>query len=276
MSDPLFVDRDHLQTKAYADSAHLNARVAIYDYQRPKIDLIAWVISQVDWRGDEHVLDIGCGPGRYLRRLAERHPQIQLIGMDLSRGMLVDTRNGWAGAAPGLSLAVADAQAIPLQDASCDITMAMHMLYHVPDIARTAAELRRVLRPGGTLLAATNGADHTRELNELYNTAVANLTGYSPQSLKWSSRFTLEGGAAALQTAFGHVERRDAISTLEIPEPAPLLGYLNSMRATHEPDLPADLEWETVIAEAERLAHETIARSGIFRVHTHAGVFICH
>jgi SAM-dependent methyltransferase len=199
---------------------------------------------------------------------------MRLLGMDLSHGMMLDTHASW-NTTPAPALAVADAQAIPLQDASCDVALAMHMLYHVPDIARAATELRRVLRPGGTLLAVTNGAGHTHELNELYTTAVAHLSHQQPLSLKWSDRFNLETGAELLRGAFAHVERRDAVSTLEIPDAAPLLAYLDSLRATHEPDLPVHVEWETLRREAHRLATEEIARSGVFRVRTHSGVFIC-
>jgi len=44
-----------------------------------------------------------------------------------------------------------DVQAIPYNDASFDVVIANHMLYHVPDLPKALAEIRRVLRPGGLL-----------------------------------------------------------------------------------------------------------------------------
>jgi len=53
-------------------------------------------------------------------------------------------------------LIAGDAQWLPFADASFDCILAMHMLYHVPDRDLAIAEMRRVLRPGGVLLALTN------------------------------------------------------------------------------------------------------------------------
>jgi SAM-dependent methyltransferase len=79
----------------------------------------------------------------FLRRIAAYRPDLRALGLDLSPGM---------GPA-----AVADAQRLPLPDASAEAVLAMHMLHHVPDIDRAVAEMARVLRPGGVALAASNG-----------------------------------------------------------------------------------------------------------------------
>ncbi len=59
---------------------------------------------------------------------------------------------------------VADAATLPFADASFDIVLAAHMLYHLPRPADGVAEIARVLRRGGTALVATNGAGMLREL----------------------------------------------------------------------------------------------------------------
>jgi ubiquinone/menaquinone biosynthesis C-methylase UbiE len=133
----LYTDQRRLRTQAYANSDNLLARASVYRYQQPRIDLAGWALEQVAWRGDEWVLDVGCGPGQYLRRLAER-PGLRLIAMDLSRGMLTDLARAWDRETPLPRRAVADVQALPLPDASLDVALAMHMLYYVPDIERAA------------------------------------------------------------------------------------------------------------------------------------------
>ena len=275
----LYLDRKHLATQAYGDSGNLQARSDIYSYQQPLVDLQGWVIDHVTWRGDERVLDVGCGPGSYLKRLAER-PGLRLSGFDLSRGMLVDLAQSWTPDMLPPGRAVADIQTLPLLDATQDVVLATHMLYHVPDIACAAHELRRVLRPGGLLLAVTNAAEHTRELFELYGSALQNLgvddtivaqSKYSPSSL----RFARENGAALLRSAFEDIVRHDKNSQLIVRDPEPVLRYLTSTRASREPTLPDGITWNDVMIEAERIVNNTILEQGMFRVRTAVSLFVC-
>src|SRR5206468_852293 len=62
---------------------------------------------------------------------------------------------------------VGDVQDMPFDDASFDTVVAAWMLYHVTDIDRGLAEIRRVLEPGGRFIANTNARGHNRELFEL-------------------------------------------------------------------------------------------------------------
>ncbi len=269
----LYTDQRRLKTQAYANSDNLLARANIYRYQQPHIDLVGWALEQVAWRGDERVLDVGCGPGQYLQRLAQR-PGLRLIGMDLSGGMLADLARDWDAAALPLR-AVADVQALPLPNASLDVALAMHMLYHVPDIERAARELRRVLRPGGTLLAVTNSEEHLAEFSKVMADSIVAISGQPPAKFpRWSSRFALESGAALLEIAFERVERREASSELLIPEADPILAYVESTRSITEPMLPDGATWDAFRIEVERRVATAIAQQGAFRVRTHTGVFV--
>ncbi len=81
----------------------------------------------------------------------------------MSPGMLVVAR----GRAPRAALLVADTAALPVRDAAMDLTLAMHMLYHVPEPDRAVRELRRIPRPGRRLIVVLNGPGHLRELRDL-------------------------------------------------------------------------------------------------------------
>jgi ubiquinone/menaquinone biosynthesis C-methylase UbiE len=270
----LYTDQPRLKTQAYANSNNLLARANIYRYQQPHVDLVGWALDQLAWRGGERVLDVGCGPGQYLRRLAQR-PRLRLIAMDLSHGMLADLARDW-GAAPLPQRAVADVQALPLPDVSCDVALAMHMLYHVPDIERAARELRRVLRPGGVLLAVTNSEEHLAEFSDVMAASIAAISDAPPAKFsRWSSRFGLENGAPLLSSAFNRVERRDVSSQLLIPEAAPILAYVESTRSITEPMLPEGTTWDMLRAEVQRRVAAAIAERGVFHVRTHTGMFIC-
>ena len=60
--------------------------------------------------------------------------------------------------------AVGTSQDLPYADESFDVVAALWMLYHVPDVDRALAEVRRVLRPGGLFVAVTNGDGHVADL----------------------------------------------------------------------------------------------------------------
>jgi SAM-dependent methyltransferase len=168
-------DRARLVGAAYATPGPLAARRALYDYERDPIDLATWVLNRVEGHRplSEHcrVVDIGCGPGRYLAALRDRHPGITTIGLDLSPGMASATR------ASGAPAGVADAMQLPLRSSSCDVAIAAHMLYHVPDIALAANEIARVVDPTGVVAVVTNGRDHLAALDELSCDAVAAVGG---------------------------------------------------------------------------------------------------
>lgn len=99
------------------------------------------------------VLEIAAGTGRVTRRLLER-PLRELVVTDLNEPMLAEARRR-VGDDPRASWRTADAQELPFPDASFDAVVCAFCLMFVPDKARALGEMRRVLRPGGTLLLTT-------------------------------------------------------------------------------------------------------------------------
>ena len=274
---PLATDRRHLTTEAYGHAGPLAARQAIYRYQQPAIDFLDWALDQRGWCGDERVLDVGCGNGAYLARLATRlDPDVPRFGLDLSRGMLADLERGWDTACPRPRLIVGDAESLPAADGAFDVVLAMHMLYHVPAIPLALREFRRVLRPGGTLLVATNGPDDKRVIDDIVDAAARNLAGHRVAvAASPDIRFDLENGAVMLGAAFGSVERRELRRRLVIPAPEPVVRFVDSLRSFYAPRLPPGGHWEGLLAEVERRMARVIAVEGAFTVPLHAGVVVC-
>lgn len=102
------------------------------------------------------VLEVGCGTGLILRRVAE--VARSHVGLDLSEGMLAHAR------ARGLSVVQGSATELPFADASFDLTYSFKVLSHVPDLRRALSEMARVTRPGGRIFAELYNARSLRYL----------------------------------------------------------------------------------------------------------------
>ncbi len=88
------------------------------------------------------LLDVGCGEGVLAQRWARRYPQARFVGIDLEAP---DIQAGWAAhSAPNLSYRVNKADRLPFADGEFDVATAIEVLEHVPDPARTVAEMARV------------------------------------------------------------------------------------------------------------------------------------
>ena len=96
------------------------------------------------------ILDLGCGTGRLLRKIGERWPSSQLIGVDPNGDMVSVARR----LTPSASFHVGTAESIPIDSASIDLVVTSISLHHWADPLRGLREVGRVLRAGGKLCLA--------------------------------------------------------------------------------------------------------------------------
>jgi len=241
-------DQNYLKNRQYKDASNLNTRVDIhrrfsvnpYGWHPWVFDALATLPEQA------RVLELGCGPAHLWTTNAARIPAGWEITLsDLSDGMLDTARHNLSGIPHSFEFRQMDAQSIPFDDERFDAVIANHMLYHVPDRPKALAEIRRVLKTDGRLIATTVGDHHMDELNIWLGRVNGNL-----DFALLPVQFTLESGLAQLQPFFSRVEIRRYEDHLQITEIEPLIAYIrSSLRGMELSDtalaqLRSDLEHE--------------------------------
>lgn len=100
------------------------------------------------------VLDVGTGPGRLLHEVAATRSDLSLVGVDPSEDMiaLAERVSAERGSAGRTAFRVADVAALAQADNSVDLVVSTLSMHHWPDPEAAAAELARVIRPGGRLM----------------------------------------------------------------------------------------------------------------------------
>jgi ubiquinone/menaquinone biosynthesis C-methylase UbiE len=266
-------DAKILREKEYADDTHLDIRRRTHQlYTVKPVDFCQWTLERLPWRGDEWVLDVGCGPGDLLCEMAHyRDGWGLLVGSDFSAGMIIKAVR--LAADLPIHFCVSDAQAIPFPDSTFDVVMARHMLYHVPDIDQAVAEAARVLRPGGYFLTTTNSAHTMPEYKALRDKAAARFPTLSLAE-RITDRYALENADSFLKPHFDRLEMHTLPGTLRFPIAQPFVDYFASARTLIMRPDHSDAEWQTVLNFVQTETEETIARQGHFDVTKITGAIV--
>ena len=190
----------------YADESRFAVRAGAWASSTGPnaIDMCREAVAEISPR---RVLEVGPGRGETAEWIA-RETGAEVVAIDQSERMVELTR------ARGIDARVGDVQDLPFEDETFDCVVAAWMLYHVADLERGLAEIARVLRPGGRLVAVTNSKRHSQELKALIG-------------VHGESTFSAENGEASLRRHFAEVERRDA-DGYAIFEPDEAIAYVRA------------------------------------------------
>ena len=207
----------------YATAKNLNTRISIHDkYSTNKMGFGNWIVSNYRIEKGMKVLELGCGTGDMWKN------RESLIGMcsklilsDFSEGM-VATAKANIGNYDNVEYRIMDIQEIPYQDDTFDIVIANMMLYHVPDIGKGLAEVRRVLKSEGRFYCATYGEHGIVE----YLSNI--LSDYGVED-NINKNFTLQNGYEILGKAFTKVEKLEYVDSLAITDIEDMVEYIYSL-----------------------------------------------
>jgi arsenite methyltransferase len=144
-----------------------------------KLQLRDKILASISWRGDERVLDVGCGHGLMLIGAAKKLGQGKAIGIDLwqKQDQAGNSREAtWQnilveGVADRAELTDGDARGLPFGDATFDVVLsswALHNIYEAAGRAKAIHEIVRVLKPGGTVIIVDirHGREYEQSLRQ--------------------------------------------------------------------------------------------------------------
>ncbi len=271
-------DQQYLLTRQYQDASNLEARMALHNrFSTGKIDWQRWVFDHLlELDPTSRILEVGCGPAKLWLENKERIPTgWYLTLVDFSAGMVQQAQANFQNRASQFVFKQADAQALPFADVSFDAVVANHMLYHVPDKRLALSEFRRVLKPGGLLLTATNGQNHMRELDEI----VKKLAKVDKQQSKTGTgSFALENGQSQLEEFFSGVRLEDYANNLRVTEAGPFVAYVLSESPVIDflAQLPGEAERTSWIESLEAYINQEITAKGAVFITKHTGLFVAN
>ena len=116
--------------------------------------LTNWGLQYVAIRKDFRILDIGCGGGRTIQKLAAIATEGFVCGVDYASGSVAVSRSKNAQLIKNGSVEVhhASVSQLPFPDSSFDLATAVETQYYWPDLVNDMKEVRRVLKSGGRLV----------------------------------------------------------------------------------------------------------------------------
>ncbi|UTI63421.1 methyltransferase domain-containing protein [Paraconexibacter antarcticus] len=210
------------------------------------------VLDRLALAGDETVLDAGCGSGRVTELLLARLPRGRVIGVDGSADMIAVAAERLPA---GTELLVQDLTELDLGGRTVDAVLSTATFHWIADHDALFAALRRVLEPGGRLVAQCGGVGNVAGVHEAA-AAVGERDPYAAHLRGWQGpwHFSTPEDAERRLRAAGFTDVRTSLLTRPARPPEPLEYLRTIVLGSHLERLPADLHEAYVRDVADVLA----------------------
>jgi trans-aconitate 2-methyltransferase len=223
---------------------------ATYDrVSEPQLEWARAVLERLPLRGDETVLDAGCGSGRATKLLLERLPRGRVIAVDSAPSMVERAREALGD---GATVLRADLSKLTLPE-EVDAIFSNAVFHWIRDHDRLFERMFSALKPGGRLVAQCGGAGNVADFLDVAR-AVGDQPPYAKHFARWIWPWHFAGAeetAARLDRAgFTDVETWLASSSVVPPDPA---GFVRTVcLGPHLERLPSELRESYVEEVLER------------------------
>lgn len=177
--------------------------------------------------GEHRICELGFGSGWLLDEISQTFPDARLFGLDQSASYVRHAGQTF----PAARILRGDVEALPFAARSLDVIVTCWTLYFMRDIDAALEGIKRCLRPGGRLVAATVAPDHMHEYEAMVTQAVRSaLSRDRDEDL--GARFDTHSGDAYMRRHFPQVELREWRGVLTLPDIETALELWNA----YEPD----------------------------------------
>lgn len=215
----MFVDKDYLINQQYASQKNLQQRIAIHQFSTNTKAFWPWVLSHYAILPGSKILEVGCGNGCFWQETKNFIPlDCQILLTDLSAGMLQDAKRKLVGL-PQVHFSVMDVEQLPLASHSYDWVLAHFMLYHAHNKQTALQEIKRVLKPEGSLGILLPSKNTFKELFALL----------SCEDTRQFHAFSAETAMQELPKHFANMNYFIHQDELAIPQVDPVIDYLKSL-----------------------------------------------
>lgn len=121
-----------------------------------------WCLKHLDIKSDDIILDIGCGGGININRMAKQAKKVYGVDYSIESVKVSREVNRQEIFDGKVEVMKGDAQSLPFEDGTFDIVTAFETVYFWPNIEKCFGEVKRILKPGGIFLigAESNGSDN--------------------------------------------------------------------------------------------------------------------
>jgi SAM-dependent methyltransferase len=232
--------------------------------------VVQGLLDAIDERASANarVAELGFGSGWLLEELVSQTNDRAIVGLDLSPGF---ARQAHALYGDRVDIVIGDMDRLPFEDRTFDVIATCWTLYFMRDVDVTLVEIKRCLKPGGRLIAATDAPDHEAECGELVAEAIRVALGRDEPEHDVAARFDLESGAAYVERHFPRVrtDRWQGEMVLTDGED------VQHLWPKWEPALLPKHEQLAVRDAFLTIARERFDRDGELRILRRNGAFIC-
>ncbi|MGA9098807.1 MAG: methyltransferase domain-containing protein [Methanotrichaceae archaeon] len=154
------------------------------DYEKSSSAQYNWaigLISKLDLRGDERILDIGCGDGKITSGIASLVPNGSVLGIDISQGMIEFAKDKYTrDKCRNLSFQLVDASSLDYKE-EFDLVVSFACLHWIKDHLSVLRGVRRSLKPGGKIIFQCGGSGNASK--------ILNIAEGMIRSERWSKYF---------------------------------------------------------------------------------------